>query len=217
MDWYSWHEVYDSPLGGRLQVVQTQIDAALATMSEGTIRIISICAGQAHDIVGSLQQFDRRRDVEALLVELDERNAEAARQRIAHASLTGITVKVADAGITDVYQGMVPANVILACGVFGSLTDRDIERTVGLLPTLASPDAQVVWTANRAAPGLWDTVRTAFDRHGFREVWTNDGAEDPFGVGRHRLIGRPERFEPGKQMFAFADEDTLARIGRISM
>lgn len=216
MDWYSWHDGYDGPLDGRLHVVQTQIDAAFATMSAGPIRVVSICAGQGHDIVGSLRRFDRRRDVTALLVELDERNAEAARQRTADASLTGITVKAADAGITDVYQGMVPAHLILACGVFGSLTDRDIERTVGLLPTLAAPDAQVVWTANRAAPGLWDTALTAFGRHGFGEVWTSDQAEERFGVGRHRLTTQPKPFRPGKQMFTFADETTLVRIGRIS-
>ena len=216
MDWYRWHDGYDGARDGRLHVVQTQIDAALATMSEGPIRVVSICAGQGHDIVGSLRRFDRRRDVTALLVELDERNADAARQRIAGASLTGITVKAADAGITDVYQGMVPAHLILACGVFGSLTDRDIERTVGLLPTLASPNAQVVWTANRTAPGLWDTALTAFDRHGFGEVWTSDRTEERFGVGRHRLTSQPKPFQPGKQMFTFADEDTLVRIGRIS-
>ncbi|WP_020577406.1 class I SAM-dependent methyltransferase family protein [Actinopolymorpha alba] len=216
MDWYSWHDGYDGPSGGRLQVVQTQIDAALATMTESPIRVISICAGQGHDIVGSLQRFDRRRDVEALLVELDERNVEAARRRIADASLTGIRLKAADAGVTDVYKGMVPADLILACGVFGSLTDQDIDRTVGLLPTLSSPNAQVVWTANRAAPGLWDTALTAFDRHGFREVWTTDRAEERFGIGRHRLTTQPRPFEPGMQMFSFADEDTLVRIGRIS-
>jgi hypothetical protein len=216
MDWYSWHDGYGGgPLGGRLQVVQTQINAALATMHEGPIRVISICAGQGHDIVGSLERFERRRDVRALLVELDERNVEATRQRVAAASLPGITVKAADAGITDVYQGTVPANLILACGVFGSLTDEDIDRTVGLLPALSSPNAQVVWTANQAAPGLWDTALGAFDRHGFREVWTTSRAEE-LGVGRHRLTREPEPFEAGKQMFSFADEDTLIRTGRIS-
>lgn len=215
MDWYRWHDIYGVSSAGRLQVVQSQIDAALATMSVRPIRVISVCAGQGHDIVGSLQRFDRRRDVEALLVELDERNADAARQRIANASLTGITVKTGDAGITDVYQGMVPANLILACGVFGSLTDADIDRTIGLLPTLAAPGAQVVWTANRVAAGLWDTAITAFGRHGFREVWTDDKAEKRFGVGRHQLTIQPETLVPGKQMFTFADKETLIRIGRI--
>lgn len=215
MDWYRWHDGYEGPLGSRLEAVQTQIDAALQECA-GPVRVISICAGQGHDIVGSLQRFDRRRDVEALLVELDARNVDAARQRIAAAGLTGITVKAADAGITDVYKNMVPAKLILACGVFGSLTDEDIDRTIGLLPTLAASNAQVIWTADRAAPGLWDTAANSFGRHGFRKVWTNDRSER-FGVGRHQLSRPPAPFQPGQQMFAFADEDTLVRIGRTTV
>ncbi|HEY9290858.1 MAG TPA: class I SAM-dependent methyltransferase family protein [Microlunatus sp.] len=212
MDWYSWHDGYDGPLGARLQAVQDQISAALEE-TRGPIRVISICAGQGHDIVGSLRHFDRRNDVRALLVELDQRNAEAARRRIDDAGLSGLAVKTADAGVTDAYADLVPAHLILLCGVFGSLTDADIDRTVGLLPTLCDAGAAVVWTAHRAAPGLWDTALAAFGRHGFRELRTN-GRSEPFGVGRHRMTAPPQPFEPGRRMFSFADEDTLIRTGR---
>lgn len=175
--------------------------------------MISICAGQGHDIVGSVQRFGRRDDVQALLVELDKRNVEAAQQRIADAGLQGITAKVADAGVSDVYQDMVPADLILARGVFGSLTDEDIDRTVSLPPTLTSANAQVVWTAHRAAPGLWDTALRSFERHGFQPLWTNDRS-DRFGVGRHQLTRAPMPFSPGQKLFTFADEETLVRLGR---
>lgn len=108
---------------------------------------------------------------------------------------------------------MVPAGIVLVCGVFGSLTDEDIDRTIEMLPTLLAPGGQVIWTAHRAAPGLWDTARAGFERHGFREVWTNDRFER-FGVGRHRLAVLPRPFTPATQMFTFADEETLVRIGR---
>lgn len=213
MDWYDWHERYNGSLGSRLHAVQGQIDAALAAAGDRPIRVISLCAGQGHDIVGSLQRFDRRADVEALLVELDERNVAAARRRIADASLSGVAVVQGDAGVTDAYVGMAPADIVLVCGVFGSLTDEDIDTTISLLPTLLSPSGQVIWTAHRAAPGLWDTASESFERHGFRELWTNDVA-DPFGVGRHVLATTVRPLEPGQRMFTFADEQTLVGLGR---
>lgn len=208
---------YDGPTAARLGVVQEQIRHALAETDASPIRVISICAGQGHDIVGALQDFGRADEVEALLVELDERNVGAARQRIADACLSGITVETADAGMTDAYTSIAPAHLILACGVFGSLTDDDIDMTVGLLPSLASPNAQVIWTANRVAPGLWDAVLAAFARHGFRASWTTDDQVDTFGVGRHQLNRRSTALRPGQRMFSFADEETLLRIGRISL
>lgn len=213
MDWFDWHQGYDGPLAVRLEAVESQIGAALAESTAEKIRVVSICAGQGHDIVGSLQRFDRRSDVEGLLVELDPRNVEAARERIADAFLTDLTVNAADAGLTDAYREMVPADIVLVCGVFGSLTDEDIDRTIGLLPTLLGPGGQIIWTAHRSAPGLWDTALEGFRRHGFREAWTNDRAAR-FGVGRHRLAIPPQPFVPAKRMFSFADEDTLIRLGR---
>jgi hypothetical protein len=212
MDWFEWHQGYDGALAERVVLVQEQLDAALDACAAGPIRILSVCAGQAHDVVGSLRRFDRRSDVEAVLVELDERNVAAARARIAEAGLPMVTVVAGDAGITGSYAEAVPANVILLCGVFGSLTDEDIERTVASLPALAAPAAQVIWTAHRSAPGLADHAASCFDRYGFVSRWDGD---DRFGVSRHQLTADPQPYAPGTRMFTFADEQTLIDIGRI--
>lgn len=124
MDWFTWHDGYGGPLGTRLRAVQAQLDFALAEASSSSIRIISVCAGQGHDVVGSLERFERRDSVEALLVELDERNVRAARQRIVEAGPSDIAVEAADAGVTDVYRPITPAHIIMVCGVFGSLPMR---------------------------------------------------------------------------------------------
>ena len=87
--------------------------------------------------------------MEALLVELDVRNVAAARQRVADASLSGVAVVQGDAGVTGVtgaYVGMAPADIVLVCGVFGSLTAEDIDTTISLPPTLLSPSGQVIWS-----------------------------------------------------------------------
>lgn len=217
MDWYRWYEGYDGPvLSERLKAVRAHIDDALADTEAGRIHIISMCAGQGHDIVGALERSNRRDDAWALLVEWDERNVRAARQRVDDAALTNrVTVKAADAGGTDAYQEIVPAGVILVCGVFGSLTDEDIDRTVETLPTLAAPGAHVIWTANRSqGPELWETALASFARHGFAPAASHSRSAR-IGVGRHRLMADPEPFLAGRRMFAFADEPTLRRIGRL--
>ena len=41
-----------------------------------------------------------------------------------------VEVVTADASLTDHYLGMVPADLVLICGLFGNIADEDIERTV---------------------------------------------------------------------------------------
>jgi hypothetical protein len=132
-DWAVWHEAYDNPdtpLAQRLLAVQARIAEALDQSAPGPLRAISICAGQGRDLIGVLREHPRRRDVTARLVELDPRNAAAARQRGAAAGLTQVEVVTGDAAQTDVYAGLVPANLVLACGVFGNITDEDVARTI---------------------------------------------------------------------------------------
>src|SRR3984957_11869238 len=94
-DWAVWHEAYDNPdtpLARRLLAVQTRIAEALDRAAPGPLRAISICAGQGRDLIGVLREHPPRRDVTARLVELDPRNAAAARQRAADAGLTQVEV-----------------------------------------------------------------------------------------------------------------------------
>ncbi|MGI5269388.1 hypothetical protein ACQEUU_09575 [Nonomuraea sp. CA-218870] len=133
MDWQTWHDDYDlpgSPLARRLRVVQERVEAVLDTCAPGPVKVISLCAGQGRDLLGVLAGHPRRADVRARLVELDPRNAAAARQAAAAAGLDQVEVLTADAARIDWCQGMAPADLVLACGIFGNVTDEDIQRTV---------------------------------------------------------------------------------------
>lgn len=57
------------------------------------------------------------------MVELDTRNAALAEERAQAAGLHQVDVVTADASLTDHYRGMVPADLVLVCGVFGNITD----------------------------------------------------------------------------------------------
>lgn len=58
VDWRAWHEDYEDPnsaLGQRLVLVQMQVLAALGRAAPGPVKVISVCAGQRHDLVDLLR------------------------------------------------------------------------------------------------------------------------------------------------------------------
>src|SRR6266567_2232996 len=140
-DWAEWHRGYDDPesrLSRRLLVVQRYLREAIDGRS-GPMQIISMCAGEGRDIIPVLAEHPRRREIATRLVELDLRNATVARTAIDAANLDRIEIVVGDAGITGNYAGAVPADIVLACGVFGNISDEDIGNTIEHLPTLCAP------------------------------------------------------------------------------
>jgi hypothetical protein len=204
-DWFTWHHDYDVPgtaLARRLAAVQEQIRAALDQARPGPLRSISVCAGQGRDLIGALAGHPRRPDVRARLVEIDPRSAEFARQAARAADLPGIEVVIGDAALTDAYAGLVPADLVLVCGVFGNLTDADIERTVSYCTQLCAQGGTVIWTRGRWSPDLLPEICDWFADRGFDELWVSDPAEG-WGAAAHRFTGTPDPLEPGARMFTF--------------
>jgi hypothetical protein len=60
-----------------------------------------------------------------------------------------VEIVTGDASITDHYRGMTPADLALVCGVFGNITDEDIERTVGTCCQLCKAGGTVICTRSR--------------------------------------------------------------------
>ena len=208
-DWQQWHAAYDDPdsrLSERLRVVQAQVRAALdeRAAQPGPIRITSMCAGQGRDVIGALLEHPRRHDVTAVLVELDDALAEAARASARAAGLDGVSVRCADASTTDSYAGVPPADILLACGIFGNISNDDIERTINHLPMLCAPGATVIWTRyGRPDDDLAPEICRWFVARGFEEARFDASDERSYRVGSHRLTADPPPFEAGVRFFQF--------------
>lgn len=205
-DYAAWHDEYDrpgSPLHLRLLVVQDLIACALDELPPGPVRVISMCAGQGRDLIGVARRHRRGRDLAGILVEADPRNAAAARRAIGQAGLGGLAVVEGDAGQSGVYAGAAPADLVVACGIFGNVSDEDIRRTVGFLPALCAPGAWVIWTRHPRPDGIVPAIQGWFGEAGFRPraLVVPDG--DLFGVGAARLAAPPRPFRPGQPLFAF--------------
>ena len=204
-DWRAWHEEYDNPdstLAGRLTVVRERIAAALDAAPAGPLRLISMCAGQGRDVIPVLAGHPRGRDITARLVELDPQLAEAARQSAAAAGLGQVEVVIGDAGVTGAYTSPVPADIVLVCGVFGNISEADIERTIGSCAGLCAGGGTVIWTRGRWEPDLIPQICDWFDSHGFELVWLSDSGKK-YGVGAHRFTGQSQPPGAATRMFTF--------------
>jgi hypothetical protein len=216
-DWVGWHRPYDVPgssLAVRLELVQGHIARALDAAPPGPIQIVSMCAGQGRDLIGAARDHPRKSDVHARLVELDAGNAAIARELADGADLPLVEVVTGDASVSDVYLGATPAAVVLACGIFGNISDDDIRRFIDLLPMLCAPAATVVWTRHRRPPSLTPTIREWFEQSGFEEIARDEPPDLPYvGVGAHRWRGKGGVVRSGVGFFRFVGDGTAAPVG----
>ena len=207
-DWVAWHAPYDEPgsnLERRLRWVQRRIRLALDEALPGPVQVLSLCAGQGRDLLEVLADHPRRGDVRALLVELDEGNVAEALRRVADAGLSGVEVRQADAASTSSFAGGVPADLLLVCGVYGNISDADIETTVAHLPELCAPRAVTIWTRHRDHPDLTPAIRQWYVDAGFEEVAFDHEEGFLFAVGTARLTAPPRAIVTGRHLFTFVE------------
>jgi len=207
-DWVLWHQQYDDPqssLRVRLALVQAHLAAALDVAPPGPVSLLSLCAGQGHDVAGVLPAHPRRADVTALLVEADPQNAAAARRQVAAAGLAqSVQVRETDASRPAAYADALPADVLLLCGIFGNVSDADIRRTATAAASLGRPGTTVIWTRHRRPPDLTPQVRSWFAAAGFDEVaFESPDTATLTGVGVGRLRPRGTGPVPAGPLFTF--------------
>jgi hypothetical protein len=206
--WVRWHDDYDDPtsdLSQRLAVVQRRLREAIDAMQTGPITLISVCAGQGRDVIGALTGHARSPDVHALLVEFDAQNIQIAREGVAAEGLTRVEVLQADAALTGIYRGAVPADVLLLCGIFGNVSDADVRRIIVNASRLCSPGAMVLWTRHRDDHDLTPTIRAWFRDAGYEEVAFDSPGPDRFAVGMQRLVSDPLPYRDDIRLFRFVE------------
>ena len=193
-DWVAWHRDYEDPgsaLSRRLRVVQDQLRRALPMRPREPVKVVSLCAGRADDLIGVLRDYPHADLVRARLVELDPGNVDAMS---ASARAAGLELEVVqgDAAQPSFYEGFVPADVVLLCGVLGNISTPDVRSMIASLPQLCRTGATVIWTRSRRPPDLTPRVRRWFAAAGFSELAFVAPADTLFSVGAARFDGRPE-------------------------
>jgi hypothetical protein len=208
-DWLMWHQAYADPASGlsaRLGSVRRHLWRAVDQAPAGPVRLVSLCAGQGHDVIGMLPGHPRRDQVAAVLVEADPRNAALARCRAAAAGLDQVQVRQADASRPQTYADALPADVLLLCGIFGNISDSDVERTAMAAAALCAPGATVIWTRHRRPPDLTGRIRAWFTDAGFEELaFDTLETTELAAVGAGRLRHAAPVALPSGPLFAFRE------------
>jgi Putative methyltransferase len=206
-DWAAWHEAYDDPssfLNVRLRKVGERLSEAIDAAPAGPVHLVSLCAGQGRDVIGVLPGHPRRDDVDAVLVESDPRNAKAARRAAAQAALGQVEVREADAAAVAGFADVLPADVLLLCGIFGNVSDEDIKFTVAAASAMCRPGGTAIWTRHRRPPDLTPQIRAWFAASGFEELAFDelDTEDRLMSVGANRLR-RATTSLPDRALFTF--------------
>ena len=201
--WFHWHHRYadpDSEMGRRLAAVQGFVRRVLDGAPPGPFVILDICGGQGQAVISVLASHSRAADVTAYDVELDPDNVAAARTDAARAGLTRFQAIEADAGLSDSYAGLQPADLVIMAGVLRHMTRRDSRRFIAALPQLCAPEAWVLWTRREDARAR--RIRARFDAVGFNILEIRPGP-GILSFTLARMECAPEPRQPGVRWFTF--------------
>jgi hypothetical protein len=86
------------------------------------------------------------------------------------------------------FADRLPIDLLLLCGVFGNISDRDIEATVRALPAVLRPSGTLISTRSRRSPDVTPAVRSWLDRAGLRERQFVAPDGTLWSVGIHDLV-----------------------------
>lgn len=209
-DWFVWHDNYRTKprMRQRLQIVQEYILVYLDKCPPGLIRIVSICAGDGRDLIGTLFDHPRARDIQARLIELDPRLVECGRTAAQSAELgEQLEFVEGDATQSSAYKGAVPADLVLVCGVFGNVADdTELHRLIYGLRFLCKKEAFLIWTRDLFVDGenRLAQVRELLAESAFEAVSFKMTAVGNMGVGTHRYLGEPLALPDDEQLFVFS-------------
>ena len=207
-DYLKWHDGYDDPdsdMSWRLDQVRAHIRAALDQL-EGSVVVLSLCAGDGRDVLQVLAERPDASRVRATLIELHPILVQRAREFATAHGLSAVTVRIDDAGNSSAYADTVPADLVIMVGIFGNISDEDLHRTIQAAPQLCRPGTVLLWS--RATDGLdrnravrsW-LAEARFTELDYLEFGPSDG--ERAALGSVRYDGSPEQLIMGEQLFTF--------------
>ena len=189
----------------RLQAVQDQIAACLDEANEGSLRVVSLCAGDGRDVMGVLESHERREDVRAWLVELDPKSVAAGIAARNDAGLGRYVIFIeGDATDFATYQGILPADIVVVCGVWGHVPPDERLMFVRALAKFCTPGASVVWSRGvDRGQARYTDIQNLFEENSFERVRDSVTSDDKWAICTHRYIGPATEVPTTGRIFNF--------------
>jgi protein-L-isoaspartate O-methyltransferase len=148
---------------------------------ETPIRVLSLCAGDGRDLLPVLASTAVVAGP-VVLVEKDAGLAGNARRIAAALKLDTVDVITGDAGDHEQFAGAYPVDLLLLCGIFGNVPERDIQTTVAATPAMLRNGGTVIWTRGSTQSDVRTAIRRWFRAAGLNEI-AFDSEPSGFGVG----------------------------------
>lgn len=216
-DWNKWHQEYEdsnSELAHRARLVQKQVVAVVDARAPSPVSIVSICGGQGRELFGALEDHPRRGEITGRLVELDPDNAAHAREWAHRAGMDALQVVNADASLSETYDNLGRADLVILSGVFGHIDEKDQKRTVSFLREICDTDSTVVWTSYEVKPERTAFIESCFNENDFERVAFELTPNDTFGVVVERNQGIPLPLRLNRKIFSFGSSRKRREPGR---
>jgi hypothetical protein len=207
-DWRSWHRAYDDPtsaLARRLNEVVDVLESALDVAPPGPLRLISLCCGDARDVTRTLADHPRRDDVTGCLIELDPELAATASANL-HSIGSRVEVRCGDASDPKMFSDMAPADLLLLVGIFGNVTDADVEGVISSVPAVCKQGATVIWTRHRRYPDLTPSIAQWFVDAGCEPSTFSSPGLGSYAVGSERCQRTTSLALLPERLFTFRDD-----------
>jgi hypothetical protein len=189
----------------RLQAVQDHLRRNLDAAPIGPLRLVSVCAGDGRDVIGTVRTHARRSDVSAWLVELDCHSVATGIREARVAGLQDAAHFIkADATDFATYKGMAAADIVLLCGVWGHVPGHERAALADALAGLCKPRGTVIWTRgiSRGITRL-NEIEFLFARPKWESIQTTITADKKWAVATYRYAGRPLELPEAGRIFNF--------------
>ncbi|MNQ86568.1 hypothetical protein D3C85_1017660 [compost metagenome] len=149
-----------------------------------------------------LAHYPNNDNVHSYLVEIDAKLARESERTASDKGLQNVTVVNGDASLLRIYSDVIPADLILLCGIFGNITNEDILNTIESLAQLSKQGTRVVWTRNLRHPEVVPMIRHSFIANDFKEVDYRTTSDDLYAIGIYEFQGLPQRLNDAR-LFKF--------------
>jgi hypothetical protein len=216
MDWHQWHSAYDKnpAFKKRLVLVRKHLSNCLDRSAPGEVRIISVCAGDGRDILGTLADHRRLAEARVRLVELDRKLVADGKNASETLGLSGHVEFVnGDATDPSCYRAVAPASIVVICGMLGLVDPSELANVVRAMQALCAHKGHVVWTRRldwRNGVQQTKILGNLMAEAGFRQTKLNmtsfrallSKTPGPsFAVGTHRYDGEPVALPESGRLF----------------
>ncbi len=189
----------------RLRLVQQHLAEAIQSAPPGPIRILSICAGDGRDLIEVLSEHERRADVSAVLIELSPKSVARGIQSAIEAGIeNAVAFRNTDATRWSAYRGLIPADIVILCGVWGHVPVRQRARLTSALASICAVGGCVIWSrgVSRGMERL-PQIQTHFNARSWKVAELRFTPASDWAVATYRFLGAAQPVPDNEQIFNF--------------